>query len=105
MAFLSCSAVLCQLLSNPSSSLNVQPSLQSSNSTATVKQSLSKKRMGYMESGKLQTDDAVLMYMQRLDDHRKMCELSGRCDSQENECSSMAYMRCWQHHVVSLSSQ
>eukprot|EP00878_Enallax_costatus_P035237 GHUV01039250.1.p1 GENE.GHUV01039250.1~~GHUV01039250.1.p1 ORF type:complete len:271 (+),score=92.67 GHUV01039250.1:617-1429(+) len=34
--------------------------------------------MGYMESGKLQTDDAVLMYMQRLDDHRKMCELTGR---------------------------
>src|SRR5690242_10688429 len=85
-AILYCSAVLCQLLASPSGSLSVQPSLQTSNSKA----SLSKKRMGYMESGKLQTDDAVLLYMQRLDDHRKMCELTGRWASSKVDRNSIS---------------
>lgn len=72
---LPCSAVLCQLLT---SQVSPQPSLPGSTSLSQMKKSLSKRRLEYMESGHLQTEDAVLHYIQQLDAHRKRCELTGR---------------------------
>jgi hypothetical protein len=45
---------------------------------AALKRSLSRARAAYMGTGQLTADDVVLAYMRRLDDHRKVCELTGR---------------------------
>lgn len=42
-------------------------------------QNITKQLITSLEPDNARAGEALLLYMQRLDDHRKMCELSGRC--------------------------
>lgn len=73
----------------PSTRVQHQSSLPGSNSTQYAARSPGKPRLSSMRADKPPADDTVLLYTQRLDDHRKMCELTGRCVLQPMGSNSM----------------
>ncbi len=78
------SLVLCQLVHHGVPSTSGQhigsSSLNGGASHATFSQSRrrSEAMLQMLGAGQCTTDDAVVAYMQRLDEHRKRCELTGR---------------------------
>lgn len=71
--------VLCQVLSGRNSPLagggQASFMLSRGGSVGALKKNLSQRRAAYLTTGQLSTDAAVLAYMQRLEEHRKMCEV------------------------------
>lgn len=74
-----CRVAICGMLSPDCSPLSKEYSLISNTTDSPAKAPLKKvltKNRYYLETGVIAYDDAVLQYMQKLEDHRKKCEVS-----------------------------
>jgi hypothetical protein len=70
--------------SSSNHSAGLKSSVQGQNSSGSVNSTSKQRQPGIQglqpeQQLKPQADDAMLAYMQRLEEHRKRCELSGRC--------------------------
>lgn len=84
-----CRVAICGMLSPDCSPLSKEYSLISNTTDSPAKAPLKKvltKNRYYLETGVIAYDDAVLQYMQKLEDHRKKCEVSCCGCSQMHAC-------------------